>query len=157
MLAALKKWFSGIFGPKQPETEPEVWNFVLKGERKEIGAINDALERAAAAGGVPESAFRQMQVALDELLTNAVSYGQVNAQTPAKVDVIVSTNSVRSVIRYKDVNFNPFTQSGAPDVDASIADREIGGLGVHLVKEMMDEYAHQYDDGYNVIVVGKNF
>ena len=157
MLAALKNWFSGIFGPKQPEAEPEVWNFVLKGERKEIGAINDALERAAAAGGVPESAFRQMQVALDELLTNAVSYGQVNAQSPAKVDVIVSTNSVRSVIRSKDVNFNPFTQSETPDLDACIADREIGGLGVHLVKEMMDEYAQQYEDGYNIIVVGKNF
>lgn len=157
MLVALKNWFSQIFGPKQPEVEPEVWNFVLKGERKEIGAINEALERAAAAGGVPESAFRQMQVALDELLTNAVTYGEVNAQTPAKVDVIVSTNSVRSVIRYKDINYNPFTQSDSPDLNTSIKDRDIGGLGVHLVKEMMDDYAHQYEDGYNVIVIGKNF
>jgi serine/threonine-protein kinase RsbW len=157
MLDALKTWFAGIFGPKPPEVEPEVWNFVLKGERKEIGTINEALERAAAAGGVPESAFRQMQVALDELLTNAVSYGEVSPKTPAKVDVIVSPKSVRAVIRYKDINFNPFTESARPDLDAGVADRDIGGLGVHLVKEMMDEFAHQYEDGYNVIVVGKNF
>jgi anti-sigma regulatory factor (Ser/Thr protein kinase) len=157
MFAALKNLIAKLFGAKTEVAEPEVWNFVLKGDRKEIGAINEALERAAAAGGVPESAFRQMQVALDELLTNAISYGQVNAQTPAKVDVIVAANSVRSVIRYKDINFNPFTQSVRPDIDASVADRDIGGLGVHLVKEMMDEYAHQYEDGYNVLVVGKRF
>jgi anti-sigma regulatory factor (Ser/Thr protein kinase) len=158
MFSAIQAFFAKLFGlqPK-PVAEPEIWNFILKGDRREIGAINEALERAAGAGGVPETAFRQMQVALDELLTNAVSYGQVSAQTPAKVDILVSPDSVRAVLRYKDINFNPFTQSERPDLDASIKDREIGGLGVHLVKEMMDEYGHQYDDGYNIVVVGKNF
>jgi serine/threonine-protein kinase RsbW len=157
MLAALKSWFPRLFGAKVAELEPEIWNFVLKGDKKEIGAINEALERAAGAGGVPEAAFRQMQIALDELLTNAVSYGQVSPQTPAKVDVIIATTTLRAVIRYKDINFNPFTQSARPDIDASVSERDIGGLGVHLVKEMMDEYAHNYEDGHNVLVVGKKF
>ena len=157
MFAAIKALIGRLFGSKAASAEPEVWNFVLKGQRKEIGAINESLERAASAGGVPESAFRQMQIALDELLTNAVSYGQVSPETPAKVDVIVAHDSVRAIIRYKDVNFNPFTQSAHPNIDANVADRDIGGLGVHLVKEMMDEYAHEYQDGFNVIAVGKRF
>jgi serine/threonine-protein kinase RsbW len=158
MFAAIQSFFAKLFGAKpRVAAEPEIWNFVLKGDRREIGAINEALERAAGAGGVPESAFRQLQVALDELLTNAVSYGEVNPQTPAKVDILISENSVRAVLRYKDVDFNPFTDSARPDLNASIADRDIGGLGVHLVKEMMDEYGHQYDDGHNIIVIGKNF
>jgi anti-sigma regulatory factor (Ser/Thr protein kinase) len=158
MFSAIQSFFAKLFGAKSgTAAEPEIWNFILKGDRREIGAINEALERAAGAGGVPEAAFRQMQVALDELLTNAVSYGEVSPQTPAKVDILVSIDSVRAVLRYKDINFNPFTQSARPDLDANIKDREIGGLGVHLVKEMMDEYGHQYDDGHNIIVVGKKF
>jgi serine/threonine-protein kinase RsbW len=157
MFTAIKALLARVFGASSAETEPEIWNFVLKGDRKEIGAINEALERAAEAGGVPENAFRQMQIALDELLTNALSYGEVSPQTPARIDVIVSRNSVRSVLRYKDINFNPFTESVRPNLDASIADRDIGGLGVHLVKEMMDEYAHKYEDGHNVLVIGKKF
>ncbi len=53
------KWFGGS------SHEPEVWHFQIKGDRKEIGALNDALERAAAAGSVPDGAMRAVQVALD--------------------------------------------------------------------------------------------
>jgi anti-sigma regulatory factor (Ser/Thr protein kinase) len=156
MLNAVTQWLQKLLG-RAPEAATEEWNFVLRGDRKEIGAINEALERAAAAGGVPENAFRQMQIALDELLTNAVSYGKVTADEPAKVDIFVGSRSLRAVIRYPDVPFNPFTDAAQPDTGLSIQDRDIGGLGVHLVKEMMDSYAHDYQAGHNILMVEKKF
>lgn len=159
MISWLRSLFARLSGAKPTATasEPEIWNFLLKGDRKEIGAINDALERAAGAGEIPEAAFRAVQIALDELLTNALSYGQVSVQSPAKVDIILDNKSIRAVLKYKDVNFNPFTETEHPALNASIADRDIGGLGVHLVKEMMDECVHAYEDGHNVLSVTKRF
>lgn len=156
MLTALKNWFLGLFGKGQPEAEPQIWNFVLKGDRREIGGINEAIERAAGAGNVPEDALRKLQIALDELLTNALSYATVSAQTPAKVDIVIDSRSVRALIRYQGVNFNPFEDSGAPDVNAGVSDRPIGGLGLFLVKELMDEYTHRFEDQHNIVVIGKN-
>ena len=159
MIGWLRSLFTRLSGakPAAKASEPEIWNFLLKGDRKEIGAINDALERAAGAGEIPEAAFRAVQIALDELLTNALSYGQVSVQSPAKVDIILNNKSIRAVLTYQDVNFNPFTETEHPSLHASIADREIGGLGVHLVKEMMDECVHAYKDGHNVLSVTKHF
>lgn len=155
MLTQIKNWLLALLGKAPPDTEPQIWNFVLKGERREIGGINEAIERAAGAGNVPEDALRKLQIALDELLTNALSYANVSPQTPAKVDIVIDSRSVRALIRYQGVNFNPFEDGEAPDVDAGVTDRPIGGLGLFLVKELMDETTHRYEDHHNIVVIGK--
>jgi serine/threonine-protein kinase RsbW len=157
MLQRIRTFFASLFNRSGASTEPEIWNFVLRGERREIGAINEALERAAGAGGVPEPAIRKLQIALDELLTNALSYAKVSPQTPAKVDIVIDQRAVRALLRYQGVNFNPFSDTAAPDLNADVADRPIGGLGVHLVKELMDECTHQFEDDHNILVIGKRF
>jgi len=152
MLDWLKQVLSNLFGGSK--FEPQEWHFLIKGERKEIGALNDALERAAASGEVPDAALRGVQVALDELLTNCVSYAPISVNNPAKVDVTLDRRHVKAVISYADKMFNPL-ELATPDVNASIQDREIGGLGIHLVKEMMDEFTHAYEDGRNILTIVK--
>ena len=81
------QWLKRLFSRRDatPEAQPQVWNFRIKGGRAEIGAVNDALERAAMAGDVPDAAMRAMQVALDELLTNAIMHGKLAPGTAPKL------------------------------------------------------------------------
>lgn len=149
-------WLQRLFSRKTAAHEPQVWHFRIRGERREIGAVNDALERAAMAGEVPEMAMRQMQVALDELLTNAITHGRVSASEPMEVDLIVESRALRAVVRHAGVQFDPTRVEGA-DTTSSIEDRAIGGLGLHLVRETMDEFTYQYIEGRNILRVGKKF
>jgi serine/threonine-protein kinase RsbW len=150
----LTRWFAR---PKaQPEAEPQVWNFRIKGGRAEIGAVNDALERAAMAGDVPELAMRAMQVALDELLTNAITHGNVTLSDPMQVDLIVGSNTLRAVVSHAGKYFDP-TQVAAPDTTMDLHDRQIGGLGLHLVRSMMDEFSYEHVNGRNILKLGKKF
>jgi len=150
----LKRLFSRSVAVAEPE--PQIWNFRIKGGRAEIGAVNDALERAAMAGDVPEPAMRAMQVALDELLTNAIMHGSVSLNDPMQVDLIIGQSVLRAVIVHAGPAFDP-TQVEAPDLDTALPDREIGGLGIHLVRSMMDEFSYEHADGRNVLKLGKNF
>lgn len=154
MLQWLKRLFSRSAAPAEPA--PQVWNFRIKGGRAEIGAVNDALERAAVAGDVPETAMRAMQVALDELLTNAIMHGSVSLNDPMQVDLIIHKNVLRAVISHAGPAFDP-TEVEAPDLEGSLQDRQIGGLGIHLVRSMMDEFTYEHADGRNVLKLGKNF
>ncbi len=149
----LKRWFRRSNVATQA-AEPQVWNFRIRGGRTEIGAVNDALERAVMAGDVPEPAMRSMQIALDELLTNAITHGEVTLDDPMQVDLIVATDSLRAVVSYGGRRFDP-TQVDAPDVEAGLHERGTGGLGLHLVKSMMDEFTYAFEEGRNVIRLGK--
>ena len=152
------QWLKRLFSRRNaaPEAQPQVWNFRIKGGRAEIGAVNDALERAAMAGEVPELAMRAMQVALDELLTNAIMHGKVTLNDPMQVDLIVAKSALRAVISHAGPAFDP-TEVAAPDLEGSLPDREIGGLGIHLVRSMMDEFSYEHVDGRNILKLGKNF
>ena len=152
------QWLKRLFSRRSvtPEAQPQVWNFRIKGGRAEIGAVNDALERAAMAGEVPEMAMRAMQVALDELLTNAIMHGKVSLNDPMQVDLIVARSALRAVISHAGPAFDP-TEVEAPDLEGGLQEREIGGLGIHLVRSMMDEFSYEHVDGRNIIKLGKNF
>ena len=100
--------------------------------------------------------MRAMQVALDELLTNAIMHGKVTLNDPMQVDLIVAKNALRAVISHAGPAFDP-TEVAAPDLEGSLPDREIGGLGIHLVRSMMDEFSYEHVDGRNILKLGKNF
>ena len=152
------QWLKRLFGgARAAEPEPQVWNFRIKGGRAEIGAVNDALERAAMAGEVPEPAMRAMQVALDELLTNAIMHGDVSLNDPMQVDLIIAKGALRAVVSHAGKPFDPTKTEHRPDLEGSLEDREIGGLGLHLVREMMDEFEYEFANGRNVLKVGKRF
>lgn len=149
------EWLRGVLGSASTgEGEPRMWRFEIKGGRNEIGVLNDAVELLGQKIDIPESVVRPMQVALDELLTNCISYAPISATSPAVVDLLANDTALRAVIRYRDKPFDPLARA-APDTEAELAEREIGGLGIHLVKELMDEFTHRYEDGYNILVIGK--
>ena len=93
---------------------------------------------------------------LEELITNTILHGLKGAADRfIHVRISVSNEWLEILLKDDAPRFDPFMQSPGPNLDLDIKERQIGGLGVHLVKELMDEVHAYYDGTGNLIVLLK--
>ena len=132
------------------------------GFRMSVGAqpgaaeeVNKAFAEFAEAHAVPPGARRSVTIALDELLANVLSHGRPGPD-PCSMTVEVELDQERVTVILTDdgTPFDPFERD-APDTTLSVEDRPIGGLGLHLVKQLMDDVSYQRRDSHNVVVLVK--
>jgi len=116
-----------------------------------------AFEEFCRASGVPKLTQQAADVALEEHLTNVLSYGFAPAAEKfVEVSMSVSGDSLTVEVVDKGKEFNPLE---APAVDTSLPldQKEIGGLGVHLMRQFMDELSYAREGGRNVLRMKKRF
>lgn len=125
----------------------------LRNDSGEIRQLASALEYLAGLSNIPSKALFRLNLALDELLTNTISYGYPEPRE-GRISVQLRHSGDRIEIRLADdaIPFDPFSLP-PPDLDADIDDRPIGGLGVHLVRTLMDEARYQRDRDENVVTL----
>jgi sigma-B regulation protein RsbU (phosphoserine phosphatase) len=125
----------------------------IDSDLKEIERVNSEFEVFAAARNVPPGAIQKVCIVFDELLNNVISYGFDDDESH-KIDVEVSFYADHLLIEVSDdgIPFNPFDRVG-PDTTLSIEEREVGGLGVFLVTEMMDECQYQRHKNKNSVIM----
>jgi len=122
----------------------------------EVEKVNAVFARFAETYALPDGVRRSVNVALDELLANELSHGMTGREAGlVSVEVELDKNRVTVTITDDGEPFDPFAQA-APDTTLSVDDRPIGGLGIHLVRELMDEVSYQRRDGQNVVVLVKH-
>ena len=90
---------------------------------------------------------------LDELLNNTISYGFQDGEDH-QIEVRVELAGKRLLVTLVDdgIPFNPF-QMSTPDISLGVEEREIGGLGVHLVRSTMDEVSYKRNVDQNVVTL----
>lgn len=120
-----------------------------------VGEVNAAFAEFAEEQAMPEPVRRSVSVALDELLANAHSHARAG-RDPCSVTVEVALDQDRVTVILTDdgTPFDPFGQD-APDTTLSVEERPIGGLGIHLVGQLMDQVSYQRREGHNVVVLVK--
>ena len=118
----------------------------------EIEMLADTVDKALADRDLAFS----VNLCLEELITNTIVHGLAGA-SDRFIDVTMSISDGWLEILLKDdaPQFDPFVQVPEPKLDLDINDRPVGGLGVHLVKKMMDEVHAEYDGSGNLIVLRK--
>jgi sigma-B regulation protein RsbU (phosphoserine phosphatase) len=120
---------------------------------KEIERVNSEFQEFALARDVPSGPVQKVCIVLDELLNNIISYGFDDDEShEISVDVAVYPDHLLIEVSDDGIPFNPFDRIG-PDVTLSVEEREIGGLGVLLVTEMMDEYHYQRHKNKNSVTM----
>lgn len=116
----------------------------------EIERIHAAVDILAEAEGWPEDLLFQIKLVLEEMGTNIVKYGD---DGEGKTDVRITLTSESDALTMEIVDdgkpFDPFTEAPPPDLDSPIPERPIGGLGVFLVQQLMDEFRYVREDGRN--------
>ena len=131
---------------------------IVRNSLSEIPVFAEALETFGEQNGVPSTVIFNFNLAVDELLTNIINYGYDDdaADHQIRMHVLIE-NDVMSIEIVDDARaFNPLT-AAEPDVGAPMHERPIGGLGVHLVRTMMDDVTYAYRDSCNVLKISKAF
>lgn len=95
----------------------------------------------------------ELMIAMDEIGSNIVRYSGAKTFS-VSVELAEDPPSVRMVFSDSGTPYNPLEKSD-PDVSLSAEERSIGGLGIFMVKKMMDEIHYTYENGHNVLVIGK--
>lgn len=121
----------------------------------EVARVHAAFAEFAEAHELPASVRRSMNVVLDELLTNTIGYGFAGRQG-GEVTVEVELNPDRVSVTLTDdgTPFDPFGVA-APDTAPPVEERRSGGLGIHLVRGLMDEVSYHRQGDRNVVVLAK--
>ena len=123
-----------------------------------IRGLIESFEQFARKQQVPDLPIQQISIVFDELISNTIKYAYPD-DLEHHIEIMVRFYRDKLMITLLDdgVPFNPFMQSD-PDISLSVQDREVGGLGVHLVKFLVDDYHYEYKSqiGKNSIHFTKN-
>lgn len=131
------------------------FHLVLTNQLEEIARLITAFNAFADQHALPKAVRRTANLVFDELVNNIISYAFVD-DAAHDIEVTAELTPNRLIITLSDdgVPFNIFQQE-PPDTALSIEEREIGGLGVHLVRRMMDEVSYRRTTGRNVVTLIK--
>ena len=120
---------------------------------EEIEKLADAVNKALPDHDLAFSA----NLCLEELITNTILHGLKGAADRfIHVRMSISDEWLEILLKDDAPRFDPFMQAPRPNLDLDINERPIGGLGVHLVKKLMDDAHAYYDDTGNLIILLKN-
>ena len=127
----------------------------IKASTAFTGEVMDFVQGELEQHGFPATLQPDILIAVEEIFVNISTYAYQPAED-GDVRLSVSING-KAVIRFEDSGkpFNPLKSAG-PNLDAPVMEREIGGLGIHFVKNMMDKVKYRYADKKNIITITKN-
>ena len=105
----------------------------------------------------PMKTQMQLDIAVEELFVNIAHYAYAPNTGSATVRVETGSEPKRVSITFLDsgVPYDPLAKPD-PDVTLSAEERQIGGLGIYMVKKSMDDMTYVYRDGQNVLTITKN-
>ena len=117
---------------------------VLKFIDNEIKDIND------------NKLLTKFNLVVEEIFVNIVSYAYEDNSTNNTVTISIKDNDDKTIITFVDSgkHFNPLIKDD-PDISLSADERPVGGLGIYLVKKMMDNVEYEYKDNKNILTIEK--
>ena len=120
-----------------------------------ISQLIEFVETVCEEKGLDMALTMNLNLALEEAVVNVMSYAYPDSQGDVKVDIIIDDQKVVSILTDSGIPFDP-TQKGDVDTTLPAEERPIGGLGIHLVKQIMDKVSYQYVGNQNILTLEKN-
>lgn len=118
------------------------------------GFLDAALEKLE----VSPKTQLQLELALEEAYVNVVHYAYPDEDGEITLELETEPDQRLFVLRLRDrgIAFNPLKEE-EPDVSLTAGERQIGGLGIFLVRKNVDEVSYEYRDGQNVLTMRKGY
>jgi anti-sigma regulatory factor (Ser/Thr protein kinase) len=128
---------------------------VIASRPEELARVAERLDDLGVRRGLPRDAVADMNVALDEVLTNVFSHAYDDAAAhEIRIVLAVYPDALQAEIEDDGRPFDPRTVP-APDRGAPLAERKVGGLGIHFVRSLMSEVTYARVGGRNRLVLRK--
>lgn len=132
-------------------------HFSMANDLSAIAGLLSGVEKALERESVPEAVGAGLALALDELLTNTVSYGFPDGGWhEILVDLAIAPNQIDLTVRDDGRAFDPLL-APEPDMEAALEDRQVGGLGIHFVRTLADALSYERERGWNVLKLTKRY
>jgi sigma-B regulation protein RsbU (phosphoserine phosphatase) len=131
-------------------------DLTIKNLVSDIGQVNSRFNNLSKQHGLSDSIRRKMNVVFDELLINIISYAyQDDQEHEIEIKMELTEEKLTVTIVDDGLPFNPLGME-APDSDVPMEERKAGGLGIHLVRSIMDKVSYQRRIDKNVLTLVKN-
>ena len=130
-------------------------SITLKNQLSEIERLSQVLDEFGRLHDLPIRDLRAMNLALDEILTNVISYGYDDPhEHQITVRLSLTHGELTAEVEDDGRPFNPLTFPAA-DTENPVAERPIGGLGIHMVRKLMDQLDYKRQQDRNFLVMRK--
>lgn len=129
----------------------------IKACLENISVVTDFIDEQLEELNCPIKAQTQINIAIDELFGNIVNYAYSPKEGEAIVRIEIEKNPLSVIITFIDngVPFDPLSAK-IPDISLSAEERDVGGLGIFLVRKSMNEISYEYKNGHNILKIKKN-
>jgi len=128
----------------------------LSNNRPEIRNLSNHFDIFAKDNKLADKVIHDVQLALDEVVTNIVEYGyDDDDEHLIDIKFILNEQSLKIII-IDDANPYNILDKEDPDTSLSLDDKPIGGLGIYLVKHLMTNINYDYRDGKNHLLLTKS-
>ena len=121
-------------------------SMAIKTSRDELERIASAIEELGQQDDWPDDLVFRVNLVLEELILNVMDYGAEGSDPDSDPDIALEIqsdgDSILIDLSDRGRPFDPLTEAPEPDLESSVAERRVGGLGVHLTKTLMDEVSY---------------
>lgn len=126
----------------------------LRGAETDIEPVRTELERCAECWGIPQDCVFKVQIALDEIVSNAIRHRGDGAEPAIEVFYRWSGDALEVEVMDDGPAFNPL-EAPTPEFQDALETVTIGGLGIYMVRELMDSVTYRRQDGRNCLKMRK--
>lgn len=102
--------------------------------------------------GCPADKRTSLEICVEEIFVNIASYAYGEATGKVCITEEVTDSSITLCFQDQGIPYDPLAKND-PDITLPAQERQIGGLGVYMVKIMMDDVSYEYKDGYNCLTM----
>lgn len=130
----------------------------VKASISELEQVQAFVRRELEKYGCSDSVALQLEIAVEEVFVNIAHYAyNPKGSGTATVSCGLQEDLMQVVIQFLDkgIPYNPLEKQD-PDVTLDAGEREIGGLGIYMVKKSMDQVEYTYENGKNILTIHKN-
>ena len=118
--------------------------------------MTDFVEKTAEQANLDPSVTMTLTLAIEEAVANVMKYAYPEGEVgPIEIDATIKDSSLSFTIKDSSTPFDP-TQVKKADITLSAEEREIGGLGIHLIRSIMDTVEYHHTSNQNILTLTKN-
>ena len=135
---------------------------IVPGDLDALQEVRDYVQRAAEMAGVDRKSAYKLRLAVDELATNSILYGYQQAGRSGEIEVQATIDPQRLTIVVEDsaATFDPRESMAVEEerVDTPVEERPVGGLGIFLALQGVDQFDYTYTNGHNrnILIVNRS-
>lgn len=130
----------------------------LYNEVKQIGLLPDFIKEVCDELGLDEMLIFNLNLVLEEAVTNVIMYAYPKGERHSMTLKAWTEGEDVLAFELKDQGkpFDPIKEAPEVDTTLSAEERRIGGLGIFLIQQMMDEVSYRYENDSNILTMKKN-